>query len=93
MNFNYETLKKEFPSLTFYNFSLGGFSSDDIATFYYSNIFNCKLNIINLNGTTQNNNVINSKSSYILQSLYMFNFLNPVKMINTYHINYEKKKK
>jgi hypothetical protein len=91
-NFNYETLKKEFPSLTFYNFSLGGFSSDDIATFYDSNICNCKLNIINLNETTQNNNVINSKSSYILQSLYMFNFLNPVNMINTYHINYEKKK-
>lgn len=88
-NINYETLKKEFPSLTFYNFALGGFSFDDISKFYGSNICNCKLNIINLNETTQATNVINSRSSYVFQSLYMFNFLDPLNMINTHRKKYD----
>jgi hypothetical protein len=83
-NFNYETLKKEFPSLTFYNFSLSGFSFDDISTMYNENLCNCKLNIINLNETTQNDNVISSKYGYLFNSLSMFTFLNPLLLKKVY---------
>lgn len=79
-NFNYETLKKEFPLLTFYNFSLGGFSFDDISTMYGENLCNCKLNIINLHEITQDD-VISSKYGYIFNSLSSFNFLNPVNFL------------
>ena len=79
-NFNYEKLKKEFPTLSFYNFALGGFSFDDISTMYNENLCNCKLNIINLHEITQSDDVISSKYGYLFNTLSNFNFLNPINL-------------
>lgn len=85
LNFNYATLKDEFPDLTFYNFSHPGFSISNIITFYPKNTFNCKLNIVNLHELTMSNDMINdNRSSYIWSSLTLFNLLRPSDVLTSF---------
>jgi hypothetical protein len=67
------------------NFSLNGFSFDDVIKMYGDNLCNCKLNIINLHEITQGKNSINSKYGYLFESLINFNFLNPSTIKSTYY--------
>ena len=89
-NFNYKTLKKEFPSLTFYNFALGGFSFDDISKMYDKNLCNCNLNIINLHEITQKDDKIRSKYGYLFNQITNFNFLNPINFKSFFLIKKER---
>ena len=77
-NFDYFTLKKNFPDLTFFNYSLPGFNFEDIIAFYGKDLCNCKYFVININESNLANSIINNKFAYIFDSTSLFDFIKPI---------------
>ena len=84
-NFNLNVLKEKFPKISFYNFSFGGASFDDLIFFYDKNLCSCNLNIINhhelIDDQLNKNNLTKfQKLSFIMSNLFSFNYLNPLNL-------------